>query len=103
PALLVKLAENRIPCSSGLQLASRYVADPAYVEVLDQLPETALSKVINRQDIVRALAFDKWVGNCDSRQLVFTRKTDGRHFQATLVDQSYCFNGSQWNFPDVPF
>lgn len=103
PALLVELAESRIPCSSGLQLASQYAADPAYCEVLDRLPETSFRNVANKSDIVRALAFDKWVGNCDSRQVVFARKVGQRQFQAVLVDQSYCFNASQWNFPDLPF
>src|SRR5437588_4195686 len=103
PALLVELAESRIPCSSGLQLASRYAADSAYFEVLEQLPETSFRNVINKQDIIRALAFDKWAGNCDSRQVVFARKIGQRQFQALLVDQSYCFNASQWNFPDLPF
>ena len=103
PALLVKLAESWIPCSSGLQLASRYAADSAYSELLEELPETSFRNVINKPEIVRALAFDKWVGNCDSRQLVFARKVGQRQFQAVLVDQSYCFNASQWNFPDLPF
>ena len=103
PALIVELAESRIPCSSGLQLASRYAGDSDYSEVLEQLPETSFRNVVNKSDIVRALAFDKWVGNCDSRQVVFARKIGQRQFQAMLVDQSYCFNASQWNFPDLPF
>ncbi|HEY6251344.1 MAG TPA: HipA family kinase [Candidatus Angelobacter sp.] len=103
PALLVELAESRIPCGSGLQLASRYVADPIYFEVLDQLSKVAFRKVVNKPDMVRALAFDKWVGNCDSRQVVFTRRVGQDQFQATLVDQSYCFDASKWDFPDLPF
>jgi len=87
----------------GLQLASRYAADPAYFEVLGQLPQTSFRNIVNKPDIVRALAFDKWVGNCDSRQVVFARKVGQRRFQAMLIDQSYCFNASQWNFPDLPF
>src|SRR5437016_5883366 len=87
----------------GLQLASRYAADPAYFEVLGQLPQTSFRNIVNKPDIVRALAFDKWVGNCDSRQVVFARKVGQRRFQAMLIDQSYCFNASQWTFPDLPF
>src|SRR5205085_12124114 len=85
------------------QLASRYVADPAYFELLEQLSKTEFPRVVNKADIVQALAFDKWVGNCDSRQVVFTRQTCGTDLHAILVDQGYCFNGSQWNFPDLPF
>src|SRR5579864_971888 len=59
PALIVELAESRIPCSSGLQLASRYAGDSAYFEVLEQLPETSFRNVVNKPDIVRALAFSK--------------------------------------------
>jgi hypothetical protein len=103
PALRIEIAESHIPCSNGLQLASRYVADPTEDEVYDGLPKTAFKKIANRQDMVRVLAFDKWVGNCDSRQVVFTRRARQSQFDVTFVDQGYCFNAGQWTFPDLPF
>ena len=103
PALRIEIAESRIPCSTGLQLASLYVADSAEDEVFDDLPKTAFKKIANRQDLVRVLPFDKWLGNCDSRQVVFTRRGKQSQFEVTFVDQGYCFNAGQWTFPDLPF
>jgi hypothetical protein len=102
PALRIEIAESRIPCSSGLQLASRYVADPERDQVFDHLPKSAFKKIVNRQDLVRVLAFDKWVGNCDSRQAVFSKRTKQSQFEVTFIDQGYCFNAGQWTFPDLP-
>jgi hypothetical protein len=101
-ALRIEIAESRIPCSSGLQLASRYVADPERDQIFDYLPRSAFKKIVNRQDMVRVLAFDKWVGNCDSRQAVFTKRGGQTQFEVTFIDQGYCFNAGQWTFPDLP-
>lgn len=46
------------------------------------------SDTSNKEDFARVLVFDKWLGNCDSRQAVFTK--------------GYCFNAEQWSFPDLP-
>ena len=39
-----------VPCVSGLQFGSRYIADPHNAPVFDYLPETILNRVSNRQD-----------------------------------------------------
>ena len=46
---------------------------------------------------------DKWTCNSDGRQAIFSRKTlrSQRH-HATFIDQGYCFNASEWSFPDCP-
>jgi hypothetical protein len=76
------------PCSSGKQLGSQY-PDPA-LPVFDYLPESLLEKVTNRDQFARVLVLDKWVGNADGRQAVFTRKPKGRRYYATLCcDCSY--------------
>jgi hypothetical protein len=48
--------------------------------------------------------FDKWTCNCDGRQVVFFRSVDdvGRAYSALLIDQGFCFNAGEWNFPDSP-
>src|SRR5262249_1125295 len=53
-------------------------------------------------DFLRVLVFDKWAGNCDGRQAVFVRPSGQRQYQAVFIDQGYCFNAGQWNFPDSP-
>lgn len=44
---------------------------------------------------------DKWTGNVDGRQAVFTHTREQRKWQAHFVDQGYCFNAAEWSFPDL--
>jgi hypothetical protein len=103
PELRFDVAGLAAPCRSGLQLGSRYVADPENDMVFDYLPESLmLQKTRNLQDFVRVLVLDKWAGNADGRQVVFTKPATARKYSATFIDQGYCFNCSEWNFPDSP-
>lgn len=54
----------------------------------------------NRRDFACILAFDKWTGNSDGRQALFTKQ--GRGYRVTFIDQGYCFNAAEWDFPDLP-
>jgi hypothetical protein len=54
PELRFDVAGLATPCSTGLQLGSRYVADPANDMVFDYLPEPLmLEKTHNLQDFAR--------------------------------------------------
>lgn len=89
-----------VPCVSGLQFGSRYVADPLTTSVFDYLPETMLKRVANIGDFAGVLVFDKWTGNSDGRQAVFVKQAKQRNYRAVFIDQGYCFNAGEWNFPD---
>jgi len=57
----------------------------------------------NVDDFARVLVLDKWTSNSDGRQAVFSRNSArSRKYTATFVDQGYCFNASEWTFPDYP-
>jgi hypothetical protein len=101
PELRVEMGGYLTPCRSGLQLASRYVADPEKDTVFDYLPESLIvERTRNLQDFARVLVLDKWAGNADGRQAVFTKSATARKYSAIFIDQGYCFNCSEWNFPD---
>lgn len=102
PELKIETAGMSVPCASGLQLGSRYVADPQQARVFDYLPESILQTIANREDFPRVLAFDKWTGNSDGRQAVFIKQSRDRFYRAVFIDQGYCFNAGEWNFPDSP-
>src|SRR5437588_13014161 len=51
PELRIEDAGNSLPCAAGLQLASRYVADPWQDHVFDYLPEVLFERVSNREDL----------------------------------------------------
>ncbi len=99
--LCVEAAGLSVKCSSGRHLGSRYPCDPLEDFVFDYLPERMFGRVKNATDFPRALVLDKWTGNCDGRQAVFSKKARKRQYDATFIDQGYCFNAGEWTFPDL--
>lgn len=89
------------PFKSGLHLGSRHVADHEEMPVFDYLPETFAGRVTNLDDFGRCLVLDKWAGNADGRQAVFSRRTRRHGWRVSFIDQGYCFNAQEWNFPDL--
>jgi hypothetical protein len=87
-------------CKPGLQFGARYVCDPAEGQIFDYLPESMLPKVKNLTAFAGMLVVDKWLGNANGRQAVFWKKASERKYIATFIDQGYCFNAGEWNFPD---
>lgn len=100
PDLHVETGISPVPCSSGLQLGSRY--PDLESQVFDYLPETMLARVRNLGDFARVLVLDKWTGNADGRQAIFIKKARGRRYSAVFIDQGYCFNAGEWTFTDSP-
>jgi hypothetical protein len=102
PEFKIDLGMRPVPCASGSQFGSQYVADPLEAIVFDYLPEAMLTQIANWQDFPRVLAFDKWTGNSDGRQAVFVKQPPEHRYRAVLIDQGYCFNAGEWNFQDSP-
>jgi HipA-like protein len=100
PDLKIDLGTKSVSCASGLQLGSRYVADPLETAVFDYLPEGILNRIANWQHFSRVLAFDKWTCNSDGRQAVFVKQPKERRYRAIFIDQGYCFNAGEWSFLD---
>ncbi len=101
--LRVELNGSRIPCSSGRQLASLYAGDKIEATIFDYLPDGALQQIVNLDDFARILVLDKWTCNSDGRQAIFKRQTQrSRTYSAVFIDQGFCFNAGEWNFPDAP-
>ncbi len=101
--LRISLGGAKISCRSGRQLGSLYVGCESPGMTFDYLPRELLQRVVNVGDFPRVLILDKWACNSDGRQAIFCRKTprSQRHC-ATFIDQGYCFNASEWTFPDCP-
>jgi hypothetical protein len=99
----MQLAGMDIPCQSGKQLALLYVGPESPGLTFDYLPRELLAGVRNLADFARTLVLDKWTCNADGRQAIFSRKTvQSRRYDATFIDQGYCFNAGEWTFPDCP-
>jgi hypothetical protein len=100
--LVVQLGMSRTPCREGLQFGSRYPGDPAQLAVHDYLPEEQLKDVENLEEFLGMLVFDKWTCNTNGRQAIFLLEPGRSRYLAMMIDQGFCFNAGEWNFPDAP-
>jgi hypothetical protein len=100
--LAIQLARSRTKLQPGRQFGSRYPGDPMEVAVYDFLPDELLVEVENLSDFLGMLVFDKWTCNTNGRQVIFYRSAGGSRFHALMIDQGFCFNAGEWDFPDAP-
>jgi len=100
--LRISLGGNKIPCRSGKQLGSLYMGSESPGMTFDYLPRELLQGVRNLSDFARVLVLDKWTCNGDGRQAIFSKARRSQRYAATFIDQGYCFNASEWSFPDCP-
>jgi hypothetical protein len=70
--------------------------------VFDCLPSAAFDRVRNLNDFAGMRALDNWTCNTNRRQAVFWKKTRDKKCTATFIDQGYCFNAGDWDFPHSP-
>jgi hypothetical protein len=100
--LVMQLGRGRARCRSGLQFGSRYPGSPSETVVYDFLPDEQLREVVNLSDFCGMLVFDKWTCNTNGRQAIFLRDRGESRYRAEMIDQGFCFNAVEWNFPDAP-
>lgn len=102
PELEMDLGQRRVRCTAGLQFGSRFVGGLMPGQVVDFLPEEQLAEVTNLAEFAGILALDKWTGNANGRQVVFTRKQRERRYRAVFIDFGYCFQAGEWRFENIP-
>jgi hypothetical protein len=89
-----QLAGSETLPPAGLHFGSRFIVDE---EVRDWLPTLWLGKINNVREFAGMLAFDKWTGNADGRQVVFHKRRSQRKYTAAFIDFGYCFNAAEWS------
>ena len=102
PELEIDLGQIRVSCEPGLQFGSRFAGGTMPGQVVDYLPEEQLAEVKNLSEFAGILALDKWTGNANGRQAVFTRRQRERRYKAVFIDFGYCFHAGEWRFEDAP-
>jgi hypothetical protein len=100
--MVVQLGRGRERYRAGLQFGSRYPGSPTEVAVYDFVPEETLGEVHNLSDFCGMHAFDKWACNTNVRQAIFFRRAGASNYEAQMIDNGFCFNAGEWNFPDAP-
>jgi hypothetical protein len=130
PALCIEMPRSSTPCCPGRQFGSGHPGDPRRMTLHDFLPDEQLREVKNVHDFAGMLVFDKWTCNTNGRQTLFYRESEntGDHrgpvgsgttpspganpspgsfsgeepYKAVMIDQGFCFNAGEWNYPDAP-
>ncbi len=105
PPMEIEIGNHRAPCAHGVQFGSLYPGVPGEALILDFLPDRLLRRIPNLAEVfVGAMVFDKWTCNCDGRQMIFTRPggEEDAPYRPWMIDQGFCFNDGEWNFPDSP-
>ena len=115
--LVMEMPRSRVPCQPGPQFGSRYPGDPRRLALHDFLPDEQLRGVANLHDFAGMLVFDKWTCNTNGRQTLFFQEALGAEqapaapfmaekrdspYKTLMIDQGFCFNAGEWNFPDAP-
>ncbi len=108
--LVVELGRGRRRCPPGRQFGAQYPGEPSSTQVFDFLPDEQLRAVENLSAFAGMLVFDKWACNTNGRQAIFLRPPAGARlrtgaspsYRALMIDQGFCFNAGEWNFPDAP-
>lgn len=115
--LAMEMPRQRVPCQAGLQFGSRYPGDPRRLALHDFLPDEQLRQVANLHDFAGMLVFDKWTCNTNGRQTLFVQEPlregqqaadasvggkVGPPYSTLMIDQGFCFNAGEWDFPDAP-
>lgn len=107
PGLVIELQNSKIPVASGFAFGSEY---PSYQNGHGRKLETIYDfyhggiagQTENLSDFLGVLVFDKWTCNTDHREVVFLPQLTkmGIHFRMMMIDNGFCFNGVNWNFPN---
>jgi hypothetical protein len=101
PELTMEQRAGAQPCQPGLHFASRWVGGLMPGQTVDYLPEQQLLEVRNLAEFAGILALDKWTCNINGRQAVFQKGRRERRYNATFIDQGYCFHAGDWKFIDA--
>jgi hypothetical protein len=101
PDLTIEQRGGAQRCQAGLHFASRWVGGLMPGQTVDYLPQEQLLDVRNLGEFAGILALDKWTCNINGRQAVFQKGRRERRYQATFIDQGYCFHAGDWKFIDI--
>jgi len=102
PQVCIEGPTRRLAVEPGQHFGSRFPDNPPGNMIYDFIPDSLLSKVVNQTEFLGAMVVDKWTGNADMRQAIFTRSLRPGGYVASMIDHGYAFGGPQWKFLDSP-
>jgi hypothetical protein len=73
PDVHIQLRSSHLAIEPGQHFGSRYPGTPSEARIYDFIPDVLLDKVANLKEFLGALVLDKWTGNVDARQVIFSQ------------------------------
>ena len=92
----------------GLQFGSRYPGDPRQLTLHDFLPDERLREVENLHDFAGMLVSTNGRATATAARRFFlsdpckAAEQPVTRYKTRMIDQGFCFNAGEWNFPDAP-
>lgn len=102
PELVFRSGGRQVKPTPGPAFASRLPTNDPAAPAFDYLPEPILENIVNLAEFAGVLAVDKWLCQCDGRQVVFCKPAPRARTRAYFIDWGFVFNAGDWNFPDSP-
>jgi hypothetical protein len=108
PELAMEMPRGRIPCRPGLQFGSRYPGDPRELALHDFLPDSSCVRWrtctilpgcwFSTSGLATPMAGRRFFFSDQGKaaEQAVTR------YKTKMIDQGFCFNPGEWNFPDAP-
>ncbi len=84
---------------AGLHFGSKLVMPRSDENLLEILPRSWFTKVLNRESFVGAFLFDLWANQSDARQALFLQQRESRSISATFIDQGALFGRQDVRIP----
>lgn len=104
PELYLSIGSKQNFIASGLHLGSMCPVNPEKTAIFDFLPDKFLdSHVSNLNQFGAMFVVDRWLGQTDFRQAVFTRRykrSRELRFDVWFIDHGQCLGGCHWEFRD---
>ena len=83
-----------------MQFASKLLIAPTQGRFYEQLPKRYCRLVRNPDSISGGYILRYWLGDRDSAQYIFWKRSRERLFTVTSIDFGYCLGGADWNIDD---
>ena len=109
--LVIQLGRGRAPCRPGKQFGSRYPGHPGRDGGVRLPSRRAIAPGaepcgflrhagIRQVDLQHQRAPGDFLPGCGRRAR--RRANDPARYSAEMIDNGFCFNAGEWNFPDAP-
>ena len=75
---------------------------PAETVVFDFLPDEQLREIVNSRIFAGCSSSTSGPATPTAARRFSSARADEPRYQALMIDQGFCFNAGEWNFPDAP-